>query len=290
MKTLIIGASGLVGGALYHQFRKKSHQVVGTYNTYKVDPFISLDITNKEQAEKTIADFGPDVVLSPAAFAHVDKCEQEPQLCRLVNVNGIKNLIDTIRNINTQFVFFSTDYVFDGKSGPYKEEDRTNPINLYGKLKLEVEEYIKDHLDRYLIIRTANVFGWERQNKNFVVNLISKNKRGEKMRIVNDQFGSPTYAPQLAQAIYCLVSDSRTGLYHVAGRSVIDRYSFALEVADVFDLDKSLISSITTSQLGQKVPRPQKGGLIIDKVEKVLPFKMYTSKEALAEMKKDDII
>lgn len=290
MKILIIGASGLVGNALYHQFKIKGHDVIGTYNRYKIDPFISFDITNDREVEKTIKEISPDVILNPAAYAYVDGCEENPDLCRRINVGGVSNVIKTIQGTKTKFVFFSTDYIFDGENGPYKEEDTPNPINLYGKLKLEMEEYIKSHLDRYLIIRTANVFGWEKQGKNFVVKLIHNLKKGQEMEIVNDQKGNPTYAPQLSEAIYILLSEEKQGIYHVAGKSVIDRYSFSKEIADVFNLNPLLLKPVTTRELGQKVKRPLNGGLIVEKVQKELPFTLYSSYEALCKMKQNGAV
>lgn len=287
MKILIIGASGLVGGSLYKEFNKNSHQVIGTYNNFPLPGLFKLDITNKSEVEKVIKKVKPDWVLHPAAYANVDGCERNPELCYKINWQGVKNVVDSLRQNNLPFLFFSTDYIFDGKSGPYKEDDEASPLSVYGKVKLEMENYIKSNLNNYLIIRTCNVFGWEPQGKNFVVRLIGDcPQRGlSPIKIVTDQIGSPTYVGTLTKAIKYLVEKGYAGVYNVSGRETLNRYQFALLIAQVFNLNKDLIKPTTTDQINQAALRPAKGGLKIDKVQAILPFKLPNAREGLEEMK-----
>lgn len=294
MKILIIGASGLVGGYLKKEFQKNGHQVVGTYNQFSSPFLFPLDITQKKRVEKLVVKTAPNWILLPAAYADVDGCEKNQALCYQINWQGIKNVVDTAKKNNLPLVFFSTDYIFSGQKGPYQEEDPPNPLNYYGKLKLNMEKYIKKHLKHYLIIRTANVFGWEKQAKNFVVRLLKncpskKNpvQKAKSLLVVTDQIGTPTYAGVLAKAVRFLVEKNYQGVYHIAGSQTINRYQFAVLVAKVFNLDKKFIKPTTTSQINQIALRPKKGGLKIDKVQKILPFKLPDAKKGLKMMKKE---
>lgn len=285
MKILIIGASGLVGGGLYREFGKNGHQVTGTYNHFPLPGLLKLDITDKQEVERIINQVKPDWVLHPAAYADVEGCEKNPELCYKINWQGVKNVVDCAKQNNASFVFFSTDYIFDGKSGPYKEDDQPNPLSVYAKVKLEMENYIKKTLNNYLIVRTANVFGWEPQGKNFVVKLIKSLTEGKKLSIVTDQIGSPTYVGILTKTIVYLVEKGCSGVYNVTGSQALDRYHFALLIARVFRLNKDLIRPTTTDKINQAAKRPLKAGLKIDKVQKILPFRLPNAREGLEMMK-----
>lgn len=287
MKILIIGASGLVGGSLYKEFSKNGHQVAGTYNHFPLPGLLNLDITNKQEVERIIKETKPDWVLHPAAYADVEGCEKNPELCYKINWQGVKNVVDSAKQNKASFVFFSTDYIFDGKSGPYKEDDQPNPLSVYAKVKFEMENYIKQNLEKYLIIRTANVFGWEPQGKNFVVRLIKSLNEGKKLNIVTDQIGSPTYVGILTKTIVYLVEKGCSGIYNVTGSEALDRYHFALLIAQVFNLKKDLIRPTTTDKINQTAKRPTKGGLRIDKVQKILPFKLPNAREGLEMMRRE---
>ena len=288
MRLLIIGASGLVGGNLYHKFlANKNHIIVGTYNHYKLPHLIPLDITQGKEVTRIISEFKPEAVLHPAAYADVDGCEKNPQLCQRINSVGVRNVIDSAKQNKAAFVFFSSDYVFDGKNGPYKEEDKTNPLSVYGRVKLEIENYLKETHPNHLIIRTCGVFGQEVQGKNFVVRLIDKLKNGQEVSVITDQQGSPTYVKSLTSAVSFLVENGYKGLYHVTGRTVLLRFEFARLIAEVFKLDQNLIKPITTDQIQQTAKRPMLGGLTVDKVQKILPFRLLTAREGLEEMRRE---
>lgn len=287
MRILIIGASGLVGGALYRLCKKHNHTVFGTYNKFPQKELLPLDISDKAKIGEYINRFKPEVVIIPAAYADVDGCEKNPSLCDKINKEGIMNILIAAKPINPLVVFFSTDYVFDGSNGPYAEEDPVNPLSVYAKVKLEMEGYIKNNCPEFLIIRTCGVFGWEAQNKNFVVRLIDKLGKKESVNIVTDQIGTPTYVENLAAVVCYLIEKNIRGIYHVTGTSILSRFEFAKTVAEVFNLDKSLIKPITTDQIKQAAKRPMKSGLKTEKVQKILPFKLLSGREGLIEMKKE---
>lgn len=286
MNILIIGASGLIGSALFREFCN-IYKTFGTYFSSKIERLHPLDIRNSSQINFLITKVSPNVILCPAALANVEYCEQNPEQTRETNVKGIKNIIKKIENKNIKFVFFSSEYIFDGKAGPYTEEDIPNPLNEYGKQKLEVENFIKETLDDYLIIRTTVVYGWEKKSKNFVTGLIRKVKNKEKMKVPIDQFSSPTYVNNLVAAVGELVDRNKIGIYNLVGSEVMNRYTFAKITCQVFNLDDTLLIPVTTEELNQKAKRPLKAGLKIDKVKKEIETKLIDPEKGLEMMKRE---
>ncbi len=285
-KVLIIGASGLVGYTLYEHFSKE-YDVIGTYNTHPINNLIHLNIINKHQLENLLKKSNPDIILLPAALSAVDYCEKNKEECWQYNVTGPHNLIKLASKSQIKLIFYSTDYIFDGKNGPYTEEDTPNPLNNYGKAKLQTEENIINELEDYLILRITVVYGWEHLGKNFIFRLINNQKKGEIIRVPKDQVGSPTYVENIAEATLELIKLDKIGIYNVAGLELMDRYSFALTAADVFHLDKLLIKPLLTAELNQIAARPLNAGLIIDKLTKTIKVKMLAPREGLEQMKQN---
>jgi dTDP-4-dehydrorhamnose reductase len=283
---LIIGASGLIGSSLFEHFSKK-YSVVGTYNAHSFNKLIHLDLLNKDELEKILKNVKPEVILLPAALTNVDYCEKEKNECRKQNIIAPLTLINSIKNSSVKLVYYSTDYVFDGKNGPYSEEDNPHPLNEYGKSKLETEINIKQNLTKFLILRTTVVYGWEHLGKNFVYSLIKNLKSGQTIRVPKDQIGTPTYVENIAEATLELIKSDMHGIYNIAGPQLVDRHSLALIVAEVFDLNKSLILPIKTSELHQLAPRPLSAGLKINKLLKSIKVKMLSPREALQQMKQN---
>ena len=285
MRIFIAGASGFIGSILFDDFSKE-HEVFGSFYSNPIEGLNHLDITDKKAVDKIITLLRPDVIIHPAANPNVEFCEEDPRETWRVNVEGSKNLIKSAKDIGAKFVFFSSDYIFDGTDGPYSEEDRPNPINEYGKQKLAVEKLIKGSLENYLIIRITVVYGWERHGKNFVMAMIRNLNSGKFMKIPYDQVGSPTYANNMVQVVKELVELDKTGVYHVAGSDLMNRYAFARNVANIFELDENLLIPVTTNELGQKAKRPLKAGMKIAKVQKDVSVHLMGVKEGLEEMKK----
>ncbi|WP_342305943.1 SDR family oxidoreductase [Methanolobus sp. ZRKC5] len=288
MKVLIIGASGLVGNTIYNEFSKNSkYEVYGTYYSYECDNLFYLDMTNKSDVDTIINSVNPDIIIHPAANPNVEYCEQNPEETWNVNVEGSRNLIEAAKNNESKFIFFSSDYVFDGNNGPYTETDLPNPINEYGKQKLAVEKLIEEILTDFLIIRITVVYGWEHRGKNFTMGLIEKLKNGKGMNVPHDQLGSPTYVNNMVQAVKILIENDKKGMYNVVGTDTIDRYRFAQNVAKVFDLDESLLTPISTDNLSQKAKRPLKAGMKVDKIQKELSVNLMSVIEGLEAMKQN---
>jgi len=284
--SLIIGASGLIGGYLYRS-APGGIKISGTFHNFSLPGLVRLEINKRPEVEKLILNCRPDTVFLPAAFTNVDLCEETPDLCYEVNVASVRCLSDILKDTKTKLIYFSTDYVFDGKNGPYSEDEPPEPLGIYGKSKLEGETIIKNCLDNYLIIRTTCVYGWEPQEKNFIVNLIKKTRSGRTAEVPVDQVTTPTYAGHLARSIWGLVKDNKTGIYNIAGATLISRFDFALMAAEIFGLDKAFIKPVTTVELNRKAKRPLKGGLKTDKIKRELNTEVPQAQQGLEAMKKE---
>lgn len=285
MRILIIGASGFVGGTLFHDFAE-SHEVFGTYCHTPQSHLHLLDITNKASVERLLSTLNPEVVVQPAAQPWVDFCEQQPEESYKINVQGAMNIIDWCAAHQKRYVFLSTDYVFDGKEGPYSEDALCNPLNVYGKHKLLVEEAIKKTLGNLgLIIRTTTVYGWEAAGKNFVQKFIKALTEGKEFVVPHDQFATPTYVGDLSRAILALIEAQKSGIYHAAGPEYLSRLEFSEIVADIFSLPRSLIKGISTKELQQAAQRPLAGGFKKTKIEHELGLRFQSPREALFLMK-----
>ncbi len=287
MKTIVIGASGLVGQNLLREFSALG-ETLGTCHSQIQSELTPLDLADPAQIEKIIGEFRPDVVLLPAAMTNVDLCEEKPELSRQINVDGTAAVARAARKLDARLVYISTDYVFDGTAGPYGEDATPNPINHYSRHKLEAENVVRETVPHHLILRTSSVYGWERLGKNFVLQLLRRFRAGEKPRVFSDQYGSPTYAPNLAEVIRELVERRATGLFHAGGMSWVNRVELAMEVARGFGIINAALDIVTSAQVVQKARRPLRGGLRMEKMHGVIRGRMLTLPEGLARMKREE--
>lgn len=273
MKVMIIGHKGMLGTDLMKCFE-------GQVNLVGVD-INDLDITNLDQTIQTLADVMPNVVINSAAYTDVDGCEQNLELAFKVNATGARNIAIACKRIGAAMVQISTDYVFDGKKGEaYKEFDRTNPLSIYGKSKLAGENYVKDILDKFYIVRTSWLYGMN--GKNFVTTMLGLTTKMKELNVVNDQIGSPTYTPDLAQAILKLIQKPTYGTFNITNRGHCSWYQYAKEIFAIAGVDLK-VNAITTEELNRPAPRPNYS--VLDnfcwKLEGYAPLRTYT--EALKE-------
>lgn len=256
MRALVVGASGLVGGAL---LRTLGDPAVGTYHERHRPGLTHLDVRDGSELADVLSRTAPDVIFYPAANANVDWCERNPAAAEETNLLPVH----VIRRAapRTPIVAFSSDYVFDGRAGPYLEMDPVAPLSVYGGLKAKLENIVVD--SGGTVVRSTGIFGWEpRPAKNFVLRLIASLGRGERPRLPSDQVATPTYVDDLALASIELVRTGEHGVWHVAGPDLLSRPAFGRLVADVFGLDANLIDEVPTSALAQPAPRPLRGGLL----------------------------
>ncbi len=231
-------------------------------------PFIDeiLDITNLDQVQSVLDKYDPDIILHLAAMTNVDDCEQNPEVAYNVNVIGTVNLL---KHFTKKFVFISSDYVFNGQAGPYREDDTVAPINVYGQTKLNAEKRVQEIAHEWLIIRTNVV--WNVGGKyvaSFVDWLIGELRRGNPVRIVTDQWNNPVYTVNLAMVLSELLQQNASGVLHYGSKDILNRYEFARLIANVYGLDESLINPIKTKELKQPARRPLKSGLKTDKIQR----------------------
>jgi dTDP-4-dehydrorhamnose reductase len=254
-KVLLAGGSGQLGMALDAAF-SRGHHVVSTAHAHAQPGQRTLDLGDSGATTAVLQAERPDVVLVAGAMCHVDRCEHEPQLCRRINVEGPAAIAEYARGSQTRVVFFSTDHVFDGERSSYVEDDDCHPLSVYASSKMEAERAIRRIIpDRHLIVRTGWVYGPDRQRRNFILRLIDRLRQGEAVDVPSDQWGSPTYTEDLAQAVRFLVDKDAAGTFHATGPELTDRVALARRVCDRFDLDPDLVRPRPTSSLGQAARR-----------------------------------
>ncbi len=250
--------------------------------------YVRMDICDYEDVRRVFADFTPSVVINCAAMTTVDACETERDRCWSVNVDAVENLARCCLTHGTRLVQLSTDFVFDGESGPYRESDRPEPINFYGKSKLAAENFVRGAgLDRWSIVRTVLVFGTGEDlgRSNIALWIVDQLSKLNNISIVTDQFRTPTYVEDLARGVERIVRFNKSGIFHVSGRELMSIHEFAKSVADVFGLNPDLIEAVDRSTFRQTAPRPPNTGFIILKAETELGFKPRPLRDALLDLR-----
>lgn len=283
-RAAVIGASGLVGQALMRVLENNQYEVTGTYATHPADGLISLDIADASAVRDTFRLIQPQVVFLTAALTNVDYCEDHPEEAFQTNTEGPRNVAKEAARCRSKLVYYSTDYIFDGKSGPYDEEAQPCPASNYGKSKLEAERGIQEILDDYLILRTTVVYGWDRRSKNFAMQVYQKLQAGIPMQVPEDQVGNPTLVDYLADASIRLVQQETRGIVNVVGRDLLSRSEFGKALAKVFDMDPEMITPVPTAGLKQRALRPLRGGLKIEKMSQLLGTEAMSLEEALKRL------
>jgi dTDP-4-dehydrorhamnose reductase len=247
LKILVTGAGGQLGQELVRLPVQPDLEIVGVDRT-------QLDITNPEQCANVMQAFQPDVVIHCAAYTKVDKAESEPDEAHRVNADGTRNAVLAAEQIGARFVYISTDYIFDGKAGrPYLESDRPNPQSVYGKSKLAGEQSVRTLSSRYYIVRTSWVYG--QYGNNFVKTMLRLAEERDRIKVVHDQIGSPTYALDLALFLLELVRTDRYGIYHASNTGACSWYEFAKAIFEERGLNVR-VEPCTTEEFPRPAPRP----------------------------------
>lgn len=248
MKVLVTGAAGQLGYDVVKKLEEMNIKCIGTTKN-------ELDITNEHQTLEFIKNYKPDVVVHCAAYTAVDKAEEDRQNCYKVNVLGTKHVAKACKQIDAKMVYISTDYIFDGEGKqPYEVTDEPNPINYYGRTKYEGEIEVKEHLDKYFIIRISWVFGVN--GKNFVKTMISLGKELEELSVIADQIGSPTYTPDLANLVVEMIKTDKFGIYHATNEGYCSWYEFACEIFKQTGIQVK-VKPIKTEEYPTKAMRPK---------------------------------
>jgi dTDP-4-dehydrorhamnose reductase len=248
--------------------------------------YVQSDISNRNEIKKVVYDFCPDFIINSAAFTNVDLSETERESAWKINVKGVEYLIETSRVLDAHLIHISTDYIFDGKDGPYLENHTPNPLGYYARTKLASENVLKVSGIKYTILRTNVLYGTAKHSRpDFVKWVVDSLKASKKINIVTDQINNPTFIDDLVQAINSIVEFRKEGIYNIGGEKFLSRYDFALMIADFFNLDKSLIIKTKTDELNQLARRPLKSGLITIKAQSELGYKPHSILQSLEIMK-----
>jgi dTDP-4-dehydrorhamnose reductase len=273
MRIFITGGGGLLGSKLAEIAEEEGHKVFSGYNRNHPDKGepVKFDLTMGNSIDRAIDLTRPEVVFHTAALTDVDKCETERDLACRINVRGTKLLAEATKKAGAFLVYISTDYVFDGSRGMYREEDATNPISHYGYTKLMGEKYAD------CVARTCVIYGSRPASGkiNFALWIIDNLQRGEVIRIVTDQYISPTLSTNLAKMLLEAGEKWRMGTYHLAGAERISRYDYACRLADAFGLDKSLIFPSKMADIGWKAKRPMDSSMDVSKAAQMLREKPW---------------
>lgn len=269
MRFFVIGASGLVGGNFMKHLEEEGHEAIGTHvslETGNTVYFNALDLDDPKNFD--LDTFKPQAIVHCAALAHVDYAEEHPDESYDKTVKTTINAATLCKKYNAKLIFTSTDYVFDGKDGTYKETDQVNPLSIYGKHKLEAEQHIQEHLaDLGIILRIGSVYGDEIRGKNFIIRIINDVKSGREwhMNLPQDQYSTPVWAYDVARVGVLLASDNRSGVYHVGSTDFMNRIQLAKKVLSYYPENKCTVGGVLTKDLNQKAARPLNGGFVTAK-------------------------
>ena len=289
MKALITGAPGRIGRSLLnYKPQNMDIELLLDPETKQLTgyPWYRSDITNYDKTVMAITCAAPDVVIHLAAITDVEKCEREPERTHKVNGDGAGNVAKSCRECGAKMVFVSTDYIFDGVSGPYSENDRPNPINVYGLSKLEGEHKALADVDNLLIIRISVPFGKriEGSDHNFISWLIEQLQEGNTIHIADDQFTTPAYLEEFSHVLWTLVNKDISGILHYGASDRLSRYKMALDVCQIMGFPKKLVKPVKTSDLNFLAKRPLESGFVTDKVHEILNIPPISFNNAIVRM------
>ncbi len=291
MKILVTGSNGLLGQKLVHKLKADPEvELIATSigNNRLTDrygyQYHSLDVTNKSEVESSLAELKPDCIIHTAAMTNVDACESDKEVCIKLNVDAVKYLIEACEKDDIHLVHLSTDFIFDGEAGPYREEDPPKPLSFYGESKLRAEEILNKSRVKHAILRTVLVYGVAESmsRSNIVLWAKSALESGKPIKVVNDQFRTPTLAEDLADGCILAAKKQARGVYHISGKDYLSVIEMVQEVADFWQLDKGLITQVSSDTLNQAAKRPPATGFILDKAEKDLGYQPHSFREGLA--------
>ncbi len=289
-KLLIVGGSGLLGGHLINH-AKNELEVMATYkgHPFKVEgcKTIYMDITDGDQTNKTIIKEGPDLVILTAAQRNVDYCEKNQEEVYKINVEGARNVGLACKELGIKLIYLSTDLVFDGAKDLYAEDDETNPINYYGRTKLDGEKEVQKACHDFAIARVSVLYDWNLFDHtfNFVSWVYNNLKQGKQLKLFTDQYRNATYIKSACKALLAIHEKDEKGTFHVAGKNCVNRYYIGKKVAEIFDLDEELITTTISDQSDWLAKRPKKCCLSVHKMEKRLGIKSMSIEEGLSAMK-----
>ena len=287
MKVLVTGSNGLLGQKLSDLLLKENVDFMATGqgdNRYpKKMNYQSMDITNLEDYS-VIEDYIPSVIINTAAMTNVDLCESENKACMELNVHSVEKLVSVANKIGAQLIHLSTDFIFDGKKSMYTEDDKPNPLSFYGNSKYLAEQYIIQNSHNYSIVRTVLVYGIvaDMSRTNIVLWAKGALEKQQEIKVVNDQFRTPTLAEDLAMGCYLIAQQKANGIFHIAGKDYMSIYELVQRVAKHYGLSTDCMTASDSTTLNQPAKRPPITGLDISKAIKQLGYAPHSFEQGLA--------
>jgi dTDP-4-dehydrorhamnose reductase len=291
VNILITGSNGLLGQKLVKLLAGKdgidllaTSKGLNRISNKEGYQYQSLDITNSKEVQQIVNSFKPTTIINTAAMTNVDACESDKELCWDLNVNAVQYLIEAAEQNNSHLIQLSTDFIFDGKDGPYKEEDEPHPLSYYGESKYEAEKLLQNSTIKWSIARTIIVYGiGENMSRSNIV-LWAKEAlaKGNPLTIVDDQFRSPTLAEDLAMGCWLIAEKKAEGIYHLSGKDIMSIIDLVHKIAEFYGSDTSIITPIKSTSLKQAAKRPPKTGFILNKAMNDLGYTPCSFEEGLA--------
>jgi len=293
MNVLVTGANGFLGYYLIQRLLEKDFDVIATgkgtcrlpFTHHSRFVYTEMDFTDPYAVHDVFQKYGPAIVIHGGAMTKPDECEQNQWQAYIVNVEGTVTVLLNAAEYNSYFIFLSTDFIFDGEKGLYNERDTPNPVNYYGRTKLEAEEAVKEYDYDWSIVRTVLVYGKPILSRSNILSIVKeKLEKGEAYNVPDDQVRTPTYVEDLATGIIQLIEKRAKGVYHISGGDVLTPYQMACNAADHLGLDKRLIKRVTAADFSQPAKRPLRTGFDISKARAELDFEPISFKEGLRRM------
>ncbi|MFM9076564.1 MAG: SDR family oxidoreductase [Bacteroidota bacterium] len=290
MKILITGSNGLLGQKLTALLGNHPHHALVRTSRAPQEgapgEWHPMDITDANSVKSVIDAVNPDAVIHAAAMTMVDDCEQQREACWKANVDGTQNVLQACSEIGAHVIHVSTDFIFDGSTGPLTEEAEPGPVNFYGESKLEAERLVMKYSGDWAILRTVLVYGLtpDRSRSNIVLWVKNNLEAGKPIIVVDDQWRTPTLAEDLAMGCLLAAEHHATGIYHVSGPEMLTPYDMAMQTAAYFGLDNSLITRTDSTQFTQPAKRPLRTGFIIDKARRSWGYAPRSFREGIEVM------
>ncbi|MGV3639979.1 MAG: SDR family oxidoreductase [Adhaeribacter sp.] len=291
-RVLITGSNGLLGQKLAQLLVHNADIELiatsrGDNKLSQILPelhFISLDVTDPWQVDKVIAVERPTHIIHTAAMTQVDDCEEDQAACWRLNVEAVAHLVAACERYQVHLIHLSTDFIFDGEQGPYQEDAPAHPLSYYGESKLAAEKLVLASTCAWTIVRTVLVYGvvYDYGRSNIVLWVKKSLEAGKSIQVVNDQWRTPTLAEDLAMGCWLVVEHDAQGIYHLSGKEMLTPYQMALQVAEYFALDASLIRKADAATFSQKARRPLRTGFDIGKAERDLGYRPHTFPQGIA--------
>lgn len=290
MKVLITGSNGLLGQYLVQRLSAlPEYEVIATgrganrlrrQDGYKYE---SVNLADEAAVKGLIERSQPEVIIHAGAMTQADDCERNKDACWMVNVTATRYLLQGAERTGAFFLFLSTDFVFDGLEGPYREDDPVNPVNYYGASKAAAERIVKQSKAAWAIARTVLVYGVadDPRRSNIITWVKSNLEQKKKLKVVNDQWRTPTLVQDLAEGCKLIIDKRAEGIFHLSGKDMLTPYDMAVQVAGYLELETKLLEKVDGSSFKQPAKRPAKTGFVIEKAEKELGYSPHSFEEGL---------